>query len=104
MPGRAARRTLLAGMTTYHAIPGDDGTTGSGPGGRNVNSRLSMLRTSLVALSFLSLLASRPSDAQAPGWTGWARCDLLIQGPGYVNRETHTWTVNGLTPTTYGTG
>jgi hypothetical protein len=27
------------------------------------------------------------------GWNGWARCEIDIQGPGYVNKETHTWSL-----------
>src|SRR5262249_5132570 len=37
-------------------------------------------------------------------WSGWARCEIDVQGPGYVNRETHTWFVVNATPATPGSG
>jgi len=58
----------------------------------------------LVALLLLAALT--PAGAQAAGWSGWARCELNIVGPGYENRETHTWEirdVTGNTPAMWGT-
>jgi hypothetical protein len=36
------------------------------------------------------------------GWAGWARCDIAVQGPGYRDQQTHTWTMTGGTPSAEG--
>src|SRR5206468_9575935 len=35
-------------------------------------------------------------------WAGWARCQVDVQGPGYTEHQTHTWTIAGGTPTVEG--
>jgi hypothetical protein len=52
------------------------------------------------ATPLLSLVIAAPIIAQAPqpvaqGWTGWAQCQITIQGPGYSHGETHVWKVAG---------
>src|SRR5690349_17696215 len=41
---------------------------------------------------------------QAPpaSWSGWARCEITVQAPGYSGRQTHTWTLSGGAPTVQG--
>jgi len=41
----------------------------------------------------------RPVDQP---WTGSARCQLDIRGPGYADQQIHTWTMAGGTPTVQG--
>jgi hypothetical protein len=41
-------------------------------------------------------------SAPAPRWSGWARCQIDVSGPGYVDRQTHTWTIVGDTATVEG--
>jgi len=46
----------------------------------------------------LSISRSPAAFAQTPvaqGWTGWAHCQITIQGPGYAHSETHLWTIAG---------
>ena len=30
-----------------------------------------------------------------PIWNGSVRCEIDVKGPGYVNHQTHTWTLAG---------
>ncbi|NJO12225.1 MAG: hypothetical protein HC872_00735 [Gammaproteobacteria bacterium] len=83
----------------------DDSST-SHLGAASVKSTKQLLVTSMV-VSALALLAVRPASAQAAGWSGWARCEVNTQGPGYEQKDTHTWFVNGArgsTTATQGTG
>ena len=57
----------------------------------------------LATAAALALLAFHPAAAVA-AWSGWARCDIDIQGPGYTNKETHTWFVVNASPTVAGSG
>ena len=43
--------------------------------------------------------AQQPSS---PSWTGWARCQITVQGPGYTDQQIHTWILTGGTPTVEG--
>ena len=43
-----------------------------------------------------AVMAQAPTVA--PIWTGSIRCDIDIKGPGYVNHQTHTWTLTGAIP------
>jgi hypothetical protein len=56
-----------------------------------------------VVASIVALLALAPGAAHAAGWSGWARCVLDIGGPGYQNKETHTWFVSNVTGNTVAT-
>ena len=47
-----------------------------------------------VACAFVSLA----SGQAAPVWNGSVRCDIDLNGPGYVSHETHTWTLTGELP------
>jgi hypothetical protein len=54
----------------------------------------------------IALAAASPvfGQGQPPsaGWSGWARCQVNVQGPGYSDQQTHTWTLTGGTPTVEG--
>jgi hypothetical protein len=53
----------------------------------------------------LTIALADPAPAQPvqpPAWSGWARCEVSVQGPGYSDRQTHTWTMTGGTPTVEG--
>ena len=41
-------------------------------------------------------------QAAAAAWAGWARCQITVQGPGYTDQQTHTWTIAGGAPTAQG--
>jgi hypothetical protein len=44
------------------------------------------------------LLALSASGTVAPppgAWSGWARCELSVEGHGYVDRQTHRWDISG---------
>jgi hypothetical protein len=58
--------------------------------------------TSAIAASMV--LSSLYAPHAAAAWSGWARCELDIQGPRYAHREPHTWFVANATPTSRGTG
>lgn len=51
----------------------------------------------------LSASALGPTHADA-AWSGWARCEIDIRGPGYTDNETHTWFVSNASPATPGSG
>ena len=58
-----------------------------------------------VAASLLLAQFSNGAFAQqaAPAaWSGWARCQITVQGPGYTDQQTHTWTIGGGAPTAQG--
>jgi hypothetical protein len=58
----------------------------------------------LIMTGLLCVLAASRAAAQTPppSWAGWARCQVDVQGPGYVERRVHTWTSNSGTPTVEG--
>src|SRR3954469_22318855 len=56
----------------------------------------------LLTLGLLVVAAVRPLAAQAPGWQGWARCEVDVQGQGYTDHQTHTWQLSGGAPTVEG--
>jgi len=70
----------------------------------NVRPRPDWARVPMLALTVCALLASQRAATQTPppSWAGWARCQVDVQGPGYVERRVHTWTSNGGTPTVEG--
>src|SRR6185503_8543605 len=45
-----------------------------------------------------AVTASAPPQAAAPAWTGFVRCEVDVAGVGYVNHQTHTWTLTGAVP------
>lgn len=53
----------------------------------------------VAAVSGGSLVA-QPSPG--PRWAGWARCEIKVTGTGYVDQQTHTWTITGDTPSVEG--
>jgi hypothetical protein len=55
-----------------------------------------------VALAASAPLASAQGTAAPPPWGGWARCQVDVQGPGYTDQQTHTWTITGGLPTIEG--
>jgi len=46
-------------------------------------------------------LSQTGSPADGP-WSGSAKCQITVHGPGYSHRETHTWTLAGGSPTIRG--
>jgi hypothetical protein len=48
--------------------------------------------------SMLSLSAQQRLATGTPNWTGSVRCEIDFKGAGYVNHETHTWTLTGAPP------
>ena len=58
----------------------------------------------LIATGILGVLASSRASTQTPlpSWAGWARCQVDVQGAGYTERQTHTWTTSGGAPTVEG--
>ena len=54
-------------------------------------------------LPIVCSLVIAPGAAHA-AWSGWMRCTLENAAQGYINTETHTWFVNGASPTVEGTG
>jgi hypothetical protein len=59
----------------------------------------------LVVLAVLAPAASAVAQGQPsspPAWSGWARCQVTVQGPGYSDQQTHTWTLTGGPPTVEG--
>jgi hypothetical protein len=64
-----------------------------------------VLRHTVVVhlMVLIAITAGRPAFAQSPPpaggpWAGWARCQVDVQGPGYMDQQIHTWTVTGGTP------
>jgi len=55
--------------------------------------------TMCVATQYGSSQTLRPAELP---WTGSARCQLDIRGPGYTDQQIHTWTLMGGTPTILG--
>ena len=62
--------------------------------------RLALVLTVSIA-TVDSADAQQPVWPQAP-WAGWARCQIDVTGPGYTDRQIHTWTITGSTPTVQG--
>ncbi len=46
--------------------------------------------------------AARGTAPAQPSWSGWARCQISVSGQGYTDQQTHTWMLNGGTPTVTG--
>jgi len=42
------------------------------------------------------------SPAEATSWSGFARCDLAVNGDGYSDRQSHLWVLAGGAPTARG--
>lgn len=64
--------------------------------------KLRVLVVQLLIAAGVSVSHDGAVMAQAPTavpiWTGSIRCDIDIKGPGYVNHQTHTWTLTGAVP------
>jgi hypothetical protein len=62
-----------------------------------------MVRTVLVAVLWSAVVQHASMQTPPTGaWAGWARCQVDVQGPGYTEHQTHTWTITGGTPTVEG--
>jgi hypothetical protein len=59
-----------------------------------------VLSSLALTLAFAGQTPAQP--ASPPAWTGWARCEVSVQGQGYTDRQTHTWTLPGGPPTVEG--
>jgi len=46
-----------------------------------------------------STYAHAQRTAPIQPWSGSARCEIAVQGPGYSEQQTHTWTLLGGAPT-----
>jgi hypothetical protein len=62
----------------------------------------SALLFSYVVVFCVVPLASMQTAPAPPVWAGWARCQIDIQGPGYTERQTHTWAMSGGGPSLEG--
>ena len=40
-------------------------------------------------------LLNAQAAPSVPIWTGSVRCEIDVKGPGYINHQTHTWTLSG---------
>src|SRR6185369_13772312 len=64
--------------------------------------RMTMMRVAIALVMLVVVtsgaMAQAPPGTSAPTWTGSVRCDIGINGPGYVSHETHTWTLSGAVP------
>ncbi|MEO8018980.1 MAG: hypothetical protein ABI769_14290 [Pseudomonadota bacterium] len=60
------------------------------------------MNKSPIGLALLFLAVAIPSHAQSPAWSGSARCDVTITGPGYTDRQTHAWQTSAGAPTARG--
>jgi hypothetical protein len=66
--------------------------------------RRSLLATAapMLALPLASPALAQTGQSSPLGWSGWARCDITVQGPGYSDQKTHTWVMDGGMPTALG--
>lgn len=55
----------------------------------------------LLMCCALPAVAQRPSSSTAP-WSGWARCEINVNGQGYSDQQTHTWIITGSKSTVSG--
>ena len=63
------------------------------------------MRKLIVAFAASLALAQFSTEAlaqQGAAWAGWARCEVRVQGPGYNDQQTHTWTITGGAPAVQG--
>ncbi len=61
------------------------------------------LESVVLALAISIVSSDAVLAQQAPAaWAGWARCQINVQGPGYTDQQTHTWTITGGAPTVEG--
>lgn len=61
------------------------------------------LRASVAPMLALALAAPARAQATSPlGWSGWARCEVSVQGRGYTDLQTHTWVMSGGAPSVQG--
>ena len=62
-----------------------------------------MLALPLASPGSAQVASRATSQATSPlGWSGWARCDVNVQGRGYTDQQTHTWVMGGGAPTVQG--
>ena len=63
------------------------------------------MRKLIVAFVACLALAQFPTEVlaqQGAAWAGWARCEVRVQGPGYNDHQTHTWTITSGAPVVQG--
>ena len=61
------------------------------------------LLASTLATALASPLAAQATTSPLLGWSGWARCDVTVRGPGgYSDQQTHTWIMSGGAPAVQG--
>lgn len=65
--------------------------------------RTSLVFTWLVFVLTMGTVSFSQSSAINGPWSGWAQCQITVQGPySYSHSETHTWTLTGGQPTIQG--
>jgi hypothetical protein len=55
-------------------------------------------RARRVLPSLFVVATATAAFTQAPVtslWSGWAQCQIVVQGPGYTSRQTHSWEIAG---------
>ena len=60
--------------------------------------RLTTPRLTILLVAMAAALTWQGASAQTAtpaDWSGWARCQVDVVGPGYTDRRTHTWTLTG---------
>ena len=63
--------------------------------------RIARAAAGALLLALLSGRAFTQTPAATPLWQGWIQCQVTVQGAGYSNSQTHTWTITGA-PTLVG--
>jgi hypothetical protein len=58
--------------------------------------------TTLALLVVAAAFAQVPRSAPLQPWSGSARCEIAVQGPGYSEQQTHSWILLGSPPTKQG--
>lgn len=54
-----------------------------------------MKKQLLIAVLFAAVSAAAQAQPAPPVWTGSVRCEVEVAGAGYINKQTHTWTLTG---------
>src|SRR6266699_46212 len=64
---------------------------------------LRVSRAALVDFLLADLIGRVATQTASAGatWQGWTQCQVAVEGAGFSNRQTHTWTISGA-PTLVG--
>jgi hypothetical protein len=58
--------------------------------------------TLVLGLSASAAIAPLAAAQAGPNWNGWARCQIVVSGPGYSDQQSHSWTLTGAPATAQG--